>query len=571
MEGGIDAIATLDTIAVLLVKVALLLALSLITNRLLRAASASTKYFLLSSTVVVAAISPLLFHIVPDSRLPVPIIIEARQLTEPVPQATASEPAAGIPQEVPISGRAADAGPITSVSGKVERAVLCLWLLGTCVAIGRVLLGLAGCIIHCRGSSGVVPDYVVGIVAEAARTMDVRGSPEVIISPRSAVPYVCGIIRPVLVLPEAAMRWPKGRLRYVVLHELAHIKRHDHITWPLINLAASWLWFLPLIWMVLSQSKREKERACDDYVLSRENREDYAHHLLQVCASMQTAARPISVSFLITRNSELKERVTYMFRNGIDREPTSRIKKILLIGLVLALTVPLLSVTGLSGQSPSREVTLDEREAAIAALHVLYNELSNGSDFQATKQKCLTSDYFSDPSLTLENLDEAVWRPTFDNTLNLIETAGIGVAREVRCRVASVIRDADELVVTQRVDVMADRFEGVIESYDDDGSVVRTGYPAHPSEKTVTNCFLVKDLEQKVRLRMEDGVWKISQFDDGLALMQMDTDNPYGPIFLVWIDDINGQTTPYGSGVFKVFPRDVIPDARNTQFVLETK
>lgn len=568
MEEGIAAIASLDALLVLSLKAALLLALSLIASRLLRKGSASTRYFLLSSTIIVVASSPLLFGLIPESKLPVPTVIQSSLLTKPTLEINAFEPAVTTFQGIPAASEVEHEKRTTSGTGRFKGIFIHLWLLGTCMATGRVLLGFAGCARYGRISRRVTSASVVDIIGTAARTLGLRRSPEVIVS-RAMSPFVCGVFRPVIVLPSEAMKWSKGRLRHVVLHELAHIKRYDHITWPLINLVASWLWFLPFLWMALAQLRREKERACDDYIISCESGVDYARHLLLAYADMRNAAWPVSVSFLGTRGSEIRERITYMLTNGISRKPISRIRKTVLIGLLLGLTVPLLSITGLSGPLPVADVTLDEREASMATLQGFYEELSNGSDYQAIKERYLSSGYFDDPSLTLENLDEAVRRPPFDNTLDLIRTAGVGVAREVHCRIISMSRDRDELVVTQHVDVLADKGDGVVETYEGEVSVARKASPAQNSESTVTDCFIVKDLEQQIRLRKENGAWRIAKFDDGLTLMRMDTDNPYGPIFLVWIEDIDNETTPFGPGVFKVFPRDLIPDARNTKFILE--
>jgi len=55
--------------------------------------------------------------------------------------------------------------------------------------------------------------------------------------------------------------------RRSLLHELAHLKRHDIALNWLIAGAQALHWFNPLVWMAARQMLVERERACDDLVL----------------------------------------------------------------------------------------------------------------------------------------------------------------------------------------------------------------------------------------------------------------------------------------------------------------
>ena len=80
-------------------------------------------------------------------------------------------------------------------------------------------------------------------------------------------PLACGLLRPAIVVPEAAAGWDRSRRRSVLLHELAHLRRGDLWTNQMANLACALFWFHPLVWILAGRLNHEQELACDDAVL----------------------------------------------------------------------------------------------------------------------------------------------------------------------------------------------------------------------------------------------------------------------------------------------------------------
>lgn len=82
-----------------------------------------------------------------------------------------------------------------------------------------------------------------------------------------SVPVTWGTLRPSILLPSASRQWSATRLDCVLLHELAHVRRHDALVQDLARLACALHWYNPLAWRALRHLRAEAEAACDGIVL----------------------------------------------------------------------------------------------------------------------------------------------------------------------------------------------------------------------------------------------------------------------------------------------------------------
>ena len=85
-------------------------------------------------------------------------------------------------------------------------------------------------------------------------------------------PMVLGWIRPVVLVPAAAFTTlTTEELKLVLLHELNHIRRMDHLINLLQGTAECVLFFHPVTWWLSNQIRNERELCCDDLTIQTMN------------------------------------------------------------------------------------------------------------------------------------------------------------------------------------------------------------------------------------------------------------------------------------------------------------
>lgn len=83
------------------------------------------------------------------------------------------------------------------------------------------------------------------------------------------VPVVMGHFRPVILIPAGLLAGlPANQVELILLHELAHIRRHDYLVNLFQLLAETLLFYHPAAWWVSSVIRAEREKCCDDVVVA---------------------------------------------------------------------------------------------------------------------------------------------------------------------------------------------------------------------------------------------------------------------------------------------------------------
>ncbi len=331
---------TLAAAATLLLKVTLVLAAGTAVAALLRRRSAATRHEVWKATLLAAIVLPLLAPLAPSIALawlpasagssepaaapPHATLAGPRQRSAALPPAVGNE--AGLPA-VAAAPAPAVAPHTLDVDGlRTTTLVVAAWALGSLAVMLWCFAGHLGLRRLAHRAQGLGGDGWHAMLADAAARAGVRRRVRLRASPAVGTPVTWGGWRPVVVLPAEAERWPAERRRAALLHELAHVARHDYLTQLAGTAACALYWFHPAAWMALRRLRQESERACDDRVLvAGAAPAEYAAQLLAVAQgarALRLGGAALAIG--MARPSTLEGRLLAVLDTSVPRRSVPR-------------------------------------------------------------------------------------------------------------------------------------------------------------------------------------------------------------------------------------------------------
>ena len=107
-----------------------------------------------------------------------------------------------------------------------------------------------------------------------------------------ASPVLVGIVRPLVLLPPAALTgWSPEQVEMVLLHELAHVRRWGNLVNLVQRVVEALLFFHPAVWWVSRWVRRDREECCDAVVVAHIAKpQAYAELLVALASTHQPLA-----------------------------------------------------------------------------------------------------------------------------------------------------------------------------------------------------------------------------------------------------------------------------------------
>lgn len=228
-------------------------------------------------------------------------------------------------------------------------------------------------------------------------------------------PFILGVLRPIIYLPSS---YEGETLDYVLLHEKAHLRRHDNLWKPLGYVILAIYWFNPLCWAAYILLCRDIEMACDEKVvceLDKEGKAAYSQALLN-CSFPQ---KRIVVSPLGFGEVGVKQRVKSILNY---KKPTFAI---ILFGIVMVIIVAVLFLTNPNSEKDIKQTSeTDSLVEGTEAENMIEENVAHSIEFKPSDIQSL-----SEAAVVLENGD--IYKIDNQDILKKLEAMFLG-AKEIK-------------------------------------------------------------------------------------------------------------------------------------------
>ncbi len=215
-----------------------------------------------------------------------------------------------------------------------------MWIAGTLLSLGILLVGVLRLTWLAAHARRVVPPRWSELANEISRAYGLRRPVLLLESDHPSLLVTWGFAQPKIILPAAAGNWSDARMRVVLAHELAHIRRGDWIVQMSAELLRALYWFNPVMWAACRRLRLESEHACDDEVMSRGiDGSDYANHLVELARALNHRRHTWFPAPAMARPSSLERRVRAMLNDRLNRTPITGTTRAAILAVLLAVTV----------------------------------------------------------------------------------------------------------------------------------------------------------------------------------------------------------------------------------------
>jgi beta-lactamase regulating signal transducer with metallopeptidase domain/Tol biopolymer transport system component len=223
------------------------------------------------------------------------------------------EPAAPVPERLVQADLSEE--PVIQT---VRRTLPALWLAGAIVLGGYLFAGNFALWRIVKREHPLIRQPILELFEACKAQIGVQTIVALVPNDEVKSAALFGFVRPRLLLPRQMVETAtQAELRYVFLHELAHLKRHDIYLGWLTSLLQVLHWFNPLVWLAFHHMRTDRELACDALVLTRTGRNEshaYGRTMVGLLERCSRSRRLPAMAGILESRAQLRRRIAMIAR-----------------------------------------------------------------------------------------------------------------------------------------------------------------------------------------------------------------------------------------------------------------
>lgn len=202
-------------------------------------------------------------------------------------------------------------------------------------------------------------DDILKLVRECKNKVGINKKIKVYKTNIVKIPGIFGIFRPKLLLPaNLEKKIDTDELKYIIFHELSHIKRKDIELSCVVSIIQIIHWFNPVLWYCFYKMSVDREIACDALamsVLGENQSSSYGMTILKMVRSLTNTKTIYGMESFANNKDEVKRRIKMIskFKKRSYKLPIAAVVILIIIG---AITLTNSKSIGLTGKNSTSKV-----------------------------------------------------------------------------------------------------------------------------------------------------------------------------------------------------------------------
>ena len=232
-----------------------------------------------------------------------------------------------------------------------------------------------------KRESTAAPQWLEYLLNRCASNANIKRKIQIRLSTKIQAPALAGFFKPVVLFPtKLLMRLHSEEIQQILLHEIAHLKRHDDWTILIQKFLSAIFFFNPAVVWISKRMDFEREIACDDSVVEAGGTpQSYALCLTRLAEF----SMPLAGSPLLSASSQLSRRVDMLLNRSKKNSGMSPLSAIVILLLISA------AVLWVSNSNPLLAVVDPDKKSKIVQAHATDRQVVqvNAEDYESASER----------------------------------------------------------------------------------------------------------------------------------------------------------------------------------------